>query len=133
MIIQRLFSRFSFYLLAWCALAFAPGFAQTITHVPLFTFHGDKGGQFWQLCQRRGRRQPRWPAHRADVAKRGDVPKPVIAVREKRRTQDGKRSVFSAADAHGSFEPSAALNADGRVTAQGLALNVSNYARAFGG
>jgi len=40
--IQKVISRFSFCLLAWCILAVAPTFAQTIiTHVPLFTFDGD--------------------------------------------------------------------------------------------
>ena len=33
--------RFSFCLLAWFTLAVAPTFAQTITHVPLYTFYGD--------------------------------------------------------------------------------------------
>ena len=36
-------SRFSLSLLA-CALAVAPAFAQIITHVPLYTFHGDSAG-----------------------------------------------------------------------------------------
>ena len=40
--IQKVISRFSFCLLAWCIWAVAPTFAQTIiTHVPLFTFDGD--------------------------------------------------------------------------------------------
>jgi hypothetical protein len=42
--IQRVVSRFLFCLLAWCYLAVAPMFAQTITHVPLFTFNGDSFG-----------------------------------------------------------------------------------------
>ena len=31
-------------LLVWCGVAVAPTCAQTITHVPLFTFHGDSAG-----------------------------------------------------------------------------------------
>ena len=42
---QRIFTRSSFCLLVWCALAVAPAFAQTIiTHVPLVTFDGDSSG-----------------------------------------------------------------------------------------
>ena len=39
--IQQTISRFSLCLLVWCVLAAVPAFAQTITHVPLFTFDGD--------------------------------------------------------------------------------------------
>ena len=39
--IHQMIMRSSFCLLAWCTLAVAPTFAQTITHVPLFTFDGD--------------------------------------------------------------------------------------------
>ena len=39
--IQRVISRFSFFLLVWCASGVAPTFAQTITHVPLFTVEGE--------------------------------------------------------------------------------------------
>ena len=39
--IQPMISRFSFCLLAWCTLAVAPAFAQTITHEPLFNFNID--------------------------------------------------------------------------------------------
>ena len=39
--IQQLISRSPLCLLAWCTLAVAPTFAQTITHAPLFTFDGD--------------------------------------------------------------------------------------------
>ena len=42
--IQQIISRFSFCLFAWCALAFTPTCAQTITHVPQFTFHSESGG-----------------------------------------------------------------------------------------
>ena len=42
--IQQMISRFSWCLLAWCLLAAASTFAQTITHVPLFTFDGDSAG-----------------------------------------------------------------------------------------
>ena len=38
--IQQIVTRFSLCLLALCTLAVAPTFAQTITHVPLFTFDG---------------------------------------------------------------------------------------------
>ena len=38
---KQMISRFSFCLLAWCSLAAAPTFAQTFTHVPLFTFNAD--------------------------------------------------------------------------------------------
>jgi len=41
--IQKMISRFSLCL-AWCILAVAPAFAQTITHIPLFTFDGDSAG-----------------------------------------------------------------------------------------
>ena len=39
--IQQLIARTLFFLLAWCALAVAPAFAQKITHLPLFTFEAD--------------------------------------------------------------------------------------------
>ena len=39
--IRQRIARLSFCLLAWCTLAVAPTFAQSITHVPLFTIHGD--------------------------------------------------------------------------------------------
>ena len=39
--IQPIITRASLCLLAWCALAIAPTCAQTITHVPLYTFDGD--------------------------------------------------------------------------------------------
>ena len=39
--IHQMIMRSSFCLLAWCTLVVAPTFAQTITHVPLFTFDGD--------------------------------------------------------------------------------------------
>ena len=39
--IQQMITRFSLCLLAWCPLAVAPTFGQTITHVPLFTFDFD--------------------------------------------------------------------------------------------
>ena len=39
--IQQMIPRLSLCLMAWCTLAAAPAFAQTITHVPLFTFHSD--------------------------------------------------------------------------------------------
>ena len=39
--IQKILLRSPFCFLAWCALVAAPTCAQTITHVPLFTFHGD--------------------------------------------------------------------------------------------
>ena len=39
--IQHMIARFSLCLLACCALAVAPTYAQNITHVPLFTFDGD--------------------------------------------------------------------------------------------
>jgi len=45
--IQPVISRFSLCLLAWCALATVPAFAQTITHVPLFTFNGDSAADFF--------------------------------------------------------------------------------------
>ena len=38
---QKMISRTPLCLLTWCTLAVAPTFAQTITHVPLFTFDGD--------------------------------------------------------------------------------------------
>ncbi len=41
--IQQLLRRFLLCLLAWCALTIAPALAQTVKHVPLFTFHGDSG------------------------------------------------------------------------------------------
>ena len=39
--IQQLIARTLFFLLAWCAVAVAPAFAQRITHLPLFTFEAD--------------------------------------------------------------------------------------------
>ena len=42
--IHQMIKRFSLCLLVWCTLAVAPTFAQTITHVPLFTFDGDSSG-----------------------------------------------------------------------------------------
>ena len=42
--IQQMIVRSPFCLLAWCTLAVAPAFAQTVTHVPLFTFEGDSTG-----------------------------------------------------------------------------------------
>ena len=39
--VRKMISRFSLCALALCALTVAPTFAQTITHVPLFTFDGD--------------------------------------------------------------------------------------------
>ena len=39
--IQQMIAHFSFSLLAWFALAVVPAFAQTVTHVPLYTFDGD--------------------------------------------------------------------------------------------
>ena len=41
---QRILSRTTLCLLACCTLAVAPAVAQTITHVPLFTFTGDSAG-----------------------------------------------------------------------------------------
>ena len=41
---QQIISRSPLFLLAWCTLAVAPTFAQTITHSPLFTFDGDASG-----------------------------------------------------------------------------------------
>ena len=41
--IQKMISRTTFCLLAWSVLAAVPAFAQTITHVPLFTIDGDVG------------------------------------------------------------------------------------------
>lgn len=41
---QHLIVRSPLCLLAWCTLAVAPTFAQSITHVPLYTFHGDSEG-----------------------------------------------------------------------------------------
>ena len=44
---QQMITRAPLYLLAWCTLAVTPTFAQTFTHVPLFTFDGDSlGDQF---------------------------------------------------------------------------------------
>ena len=40
-------SRFSLCLLAWCTLVVATTFAQTITHVPLFTVDGGTGGDLF--------------------------------------------------------------------------------------
>ena len=39
--VQRMLTLFLLCLLAWCTLAVAPTFAQTITHIPLYTFTGD--------------------------------------------------------------------------------------------
>ena len=41
---QQMISRSSLCLLAWCTFTVTPIFAQTITHVPQFTFHGDASG-----------------------------------------------------------------------------------------
>ena len=41
---QRILLRSTLCLLACCTLSVAPAFAQTITHVPLFTFTGDSAG-----------------------------------------------------------------------------------------
>ena len=41
---QQIVTRFSYCFLAWCTLVVAPTFAQTITHLPLYTFDGDSFG-----------------------------------------------------------------------------------------
>lgn len=45
--IQQVVTPFLSCLLAWCTLAVAPTCAQTITHVPLYTFEGDSVGDFF--------------------------------------------------------------------------------------
>ena len=45
--IHQMIMRSSFCLFAWCTLAVVPTFAQTITHVPLFTFDGDAPFDFF--------------------------------------------------------------------------------------
>jgi len=46
---HQIIARCTFYLLAWCTTAVVPAFAQTITHVPLFTFQGDSVGDWFGI------------------------------------------------------------------------------------
>ena len=43
--IRKRITHLSFCILAWCTLTVGPTFAQSITHVPLFTIHGDSVGE----------------------------------------------------------------------------------------